>query len=92
LYFRYKKYFSILLLILVDANYKFIAVDLGVYGSCTDGGALANSSLGAALTEGALQLNPDKSVPHVTLGDEAFPLNRYFLRPYSRAQLGYSEQ
>jgi hypothetical protein len=85
LYFSYKKYFSIVLLALVDANYKFTAVDVGAHGSCSDGGVFANSSLGATLREGSLQLPPDKPLPgtdepmpHVILGDEAFPLKKIF--------------
>jgi hypothetical protein len=77
--------FSIVLLALVDANYKFIAVDAGAYGPCSDGGVSANSSLGATLREGSLQLPPDKPLPgtdepmpHVILGDEAFPLKKIF--------------
>jgi hypothetical protein len=99
LYFNYKKYFSIVLLALVDANYKFIAVDVGAYGSCSDGGVFANSSLGAALREGSLQLPPDKPLPgtdepmsHVILGNKAFPLKRYLMRLHSRAQSRDSEQ
>jgi hypothetical protein len=52
LYFNYKKYFSIELLALVDTNYKFISAD--AYGSYSDGGVFANSSLGAALRERSL--------------------------------------
>jgi hypothetical protein len=32
LYFNYKDYFSIILLAMVDANYKFIAIDVGSFG------------------------------------------------------------
>jgi len=33
MFFNYKKYFSVVLQGLVDANYKFIAVDMGVSGN-----------------------------------------------------------
>jgi hypothetical protein len=86
--------FSIVLLALVDVNYKYIAVDVGAYSPCSDGGVSANSSLGAALREGSLQLPPDKPLTGTdepVPGDEAFPLKRYLMRPYSRAQSGDSE-
>ncbi|GBP80033.1 hypothetical protein EVAR_53173_1 [Eumeta japonica] len=43
LYFNYKKTFSVVLLALVDANYKFVAVDIGSHGKKSDGGIFANS-------------------------------------------------
>lgn len=40
MYFNYKEYYSIVLLDIVDAGYKFIAIDVGSYGREGDDGKL----------------------------------------------------
>ncbi|XP_031339861.1 protein ALP1-like [Photinus pyralis] len=89
LFFNYKKTFSVVLLALVDAHYNFIAVDVGAYGKNSDGGIFSSSNLGKALQRGTLSVPgnstlPDTTTdaPHVIVGDEAFPLKSYLMRPY----------
>lgn len=89
MFFNYKKTFSIVLLALVDAHCNFIAVNVGAYGKSHDGGVFSNSNLGKALHRGSLNIpanltipNTDTQVPYVIVGDEAFPLKPYLMRPY----------
>lgn len=42
MYYNYKHFFSINLLAVTDANYKFITVDIGTYGKDSDRGVLSN--------------------------------------------------
>eukprot|EP00102_Acyrthosiphon_pisum_P019169 XP_016656379.1 PREDICTED: uncharacterized protein LOC107882497 [Acyrthosiphon pisum] len=98
-YFCYKKTFSVVLLALVDAHYNFIAVDVGSYGKNSDGGILNHSMLGKALEQNKLDI-PEKAalpgttneVPFVIIGDEAFPLKTYLLRPYPGKNLDCNEK
>ena len=78
---NYKKTFSVVLLALVD--YKFIAVDVGAYGTNSDGGIFAKSKLGRALAADALHVPPPAALPgapelgplpYAVVGDNAFPL------------------
>lgn len=59
LHYNYKKTFSIVLLALVDAQYKFLAVDIGAYGKNSDGGILSNSNLGKSLERNKLNIPND---------------------------------
>jgi hypothetical protein len=77
------------LLALVDANYRFIAIHVGTYGKNSDGGIFSNSNLGKSLKD-KLQIPPGKqlpgseeNLPYALIGDEAFPLSTYLMRPYS---------
>jgi hypothetical protein len=77
---------TIVLLALVDANYKFIAVDVGAYSRNRDGNIFANSTLYKLLERGTLNIPTDtplrengEPLPHVMVGDEAFPLKPYLL-------------
>ncbi|KAB0790347.1 hypothetical protein PPYR_15286 [Photinus pyralis] len=88
LYYNYKKYYSIVLLACCDADYKFTWVDIGAYGSENDAGIFKRSQIkidmetvSSSLPEGELNGSSAK-VPYYFVGDEAFPLNHYLLRPY----------
>lgn len=93
-YFNYKKQFSVVLMALVDADLRFITVDVGAYGKNSDGGIFKNSALGRALNGGMLKIPEPKKLPgtdilmpHVIVGDEAFPLSTNLMRPYPGVQL-----
>ena len=91
LFFNYKKTFSIVLLAVVDARYCFTLIDVGAYGWNSDAEVLKESNLGKLLVSGGLHIPPDSplagaeelgNLPHVIVGDEAFRLRRYLMRPY----------
>ena len=65
-YFNYKHTFSIILLAVVDANYKFIYIDVGCNGRISDGGVFKNCSLFNAMENNTLQIPPPEP-----LDDEA---------------------
>ena len=86
---NYKGYFSINLMAVVTADYKFAVVDVGGFGSSSDGGILKASSFGKKLEAGKLDLPPDDclpggevKVPFCFIGDAAFPSKKNILRPY----------
>lgn len=91
-YFNYKHTFSVVLLALVDADYKFLYVDVGTNGSISDGGVFGKSVLAQALYDdnNALNIPCDQSLPgrpkpqpFVIVADEAFPLKPNLMKPYS---------
>ena len=80
-YYNYKHSFSIVLLAVVDANYKFVYVDVGCNGRVSDGGVFRNSNLFAALEGNSLNIPPpepltqqDFNLPYMLVADAAFPL------------------
>ncbi|KAJ4427185.1 hypothetical protein ANN_24801 [Periplaneta americana] len=84
---------------LVDADYKFITIDVGSYGRNSDGCVFANSRFGKKKLESNTLNVPQNAPlvengepqPHITVGDEAFPLKKYLLRPYGRHHLDGDE-
>ncbi|KAM7304263.1 uncharacterized protein ISCGN_014163 [Ixodes scapularis] len=89
MFFNYKGTYSIVLLAVVDSDYKFVVVDVGAYGKQSDGGVLQQSAFGQLLEQGRLELPKDLPLPCtripapcVFVGDEAFQLRPDFLRPY----------
>lgn len=94
LYFNYKKTFSNVLIALVYASYKFIAVNVSSFGKDSDGGGnLSKSKLGQAILNNKLNIpasntfpGTNVSAPCVVLSGEAFPLKNNILRPYPSQQ------
>ena len=81
MYYNYKGFFSIILLAVVDAKYKFIWCNTGAPGSASDAGVFNACCLRPAREEGLLPFpNPqpfsgdDRDVPFFLVGDDAFPL------------------
>ncbi|XP_055915280.1 uncharacterized protein LOC129948341 [Eupeodes corollae] len=88
-YWNYKGHNSIVLLASCDANYTFTTVDIGAYGSQSDGGIFKDSSFGRKIIAGDINLPPPKLLPnfdylcpYYMVGDSAFPLKTYLMRPY----------
>lgn len=102
LYFNYKGTFSIVLMAVVDADYKYIMTDIGAYGHNSDGGIFSHSNFGKLwLTDNRSTLNVPElkklpgteiSVPLVLIGDEAFPLKENILRPFPGKNLSERER
>jgi hypothetical protein len=89
LYYNYKGYFSIVLLAMVDANYKFLIVDIGSY-SKGDAGIFNKSDMGQLVQNRSIfpppQYLPHSNIllPHVILCDEAFRLDEHIMKLYCK--------
>lgn len=73
-----------------DADYKFIAIEVGGYGKQSDGETFSSSELYQQIKCRTF-IPPDRNLPgsnivmpYVLVGDEAYPLLDTLLRPYSR--------
>lgn len=91
MYFNYKHTFSIVLQGVADDHYKFLFVDVGGFGKQSDGGTFKASDVGMLLERKELNLPGETclpgsniKVPHVLIGDEAYPLREYLMKPFSK--------
>lgn len=72
------------------SHFRFTLIDLGGLGRQSDEGVFSSSSFGDALEDGQMMLpsplclpeTTGPKLPYVLVGDEAFPLRNYLLRPY----------
>jgi hypothetical protein len=88
-YYNYKGTFSIVLLAILDAKYKFMYVDVDCNGRVSDGGVFKTCSLYEALETGTTKLPPaiplpgrTQQVPYFFVADDAFAMRHYTLKPY----------
>ncbi|XP_041354387.1 uncharacterized protein LOC121372171 [Gigantopelta aegis] len=94
LYYNYKGIFSIVLMAVVDSQYKLLYIDVGANGSCSDGGVFKGTSLYKALDQGKAGLPPPESLPnsqvpvHYNLvADAAFAQKSWLVKPFSQRNL-----
>ena len=88
-FFNYNKQFSIVLMAVCSANYKFLFVDIGDSGRQSDGSVYSNSNLEFAIEENKLHipeqsklLNSERILPYVFVADNAFGLKNHMMKPY----------
>jgi hypothetical protein len=77
-FYNYKKDYSVILLAIVDANYKFIYIDFGTNGRVNDALVFSKSTFNEALQTNTLNL-PTQGV---FVSDYAFPLRKNIMNPY----------
>ena len=98
-YYNYKGYNSIVLLALVDGDYKFRWVQLGAPGSCSDSQLWLESSLRQAFIDNTVDLpqpeplpNHDRDMPYFIVADNAFALRLDMVKPFSAKPLTDEER
>lgn len=87
-FYNYKGYFSTVLFAMVNSNYEFIYIDVGSNGRMNDSSIFGASQLKAAVEDNSLCF-PDWGV---IVGDDAFPLKMYLMKPYSRQRMSQQER
>lgn len=63
LYYNYKGFFSIILLALIDGDYKFLWADVGANDSALDCSIFNSSTISTALMDNTLGLPPAQPLP-----------------------------
>ena len=93
-YYNYKKFYSIVMMALVDADYKFIWVEVGSNGASSDGQIFKDCDLYECLQSGTLRTpadeplpGDDKDTPYYFIGDDAFGIETWFMKPFSQRNL-----
>ncbi|KAJ8028465.1 Protein ALP1-like [Holothuria leucospilota] len=88
-YYNYKGFHSTVLMAVADATYKFLYVDVGAEGGASDGGTWSNCSLHDVVEENRAgvphpePLPNDQPVPYHFVGDDAFALRTWMMKPFS---------
>ena len=87
-YYNRKGYYSMILQAVVDHNYMFRDINIGWPGSVHDARVFVNSAVyhkainGEILTGNELKIT-DKVVPLFLIGDSAYPLSSWLMKPFA---------
>ena len=90
LFFNYKKYFSIILFAMVDADLRFTYIEVGAEGKCSDATIYNESDLFDGLKTNTVNKPADEplegddiDMPYFVIGDGAFATSPWLQKPYS---------
>jgi hypothetical protein len=99
LFYTYKHTFAIQLLAVVNADCRFLYVDVGCQDRIGDAGVYQNSSLRRALENNNVNVPEaepvpllDTAFPYVFVANETFPLKTYIMKPYTKLGLNTTEK
>ena len=98
-YYNYKGTHSIILLAMVNANLEFTYADVGINGRASDSAAWDVSNLKSGIENNFLNIptpatlpNSNKIAPYCILGDDAFPLKPYMMKPFAFRNQDYGQK
>ena len=91
-YFNFKGFYSIVLTALVEAEYRFIWASVGVPGNTHDSTLMQSTELWDRIVAGNIIPNivqqiENVDIPPLILGDGAFPLRTWIMKPHGDAVL-----
>ena len=91
-YHNFKNFYSIVLMGMVDSHYRFVWGSCGFPGNSHDAIIFKSTDLWRSIQDGDLLPSMGKAVGEVTVpplivGDSAFPLQTWLMKPYTNAVL-----
>ena len=93
-YYNYKHTNSIVLLAIAGPNYECLFADVGTNGRMNDSGIWNKSSLRCAIESREIEFPEPKTLPYrseklpfVIVGDDAFALKNYMMKPFPQRNL-----
>ena len=96
-YHNFKNFYSIVLMGMVDAKYRFIWASCGFPGNSHDSIIFQATDLFQSITEGDTIPNIAKNengvmISPLILGDSAFPFRKWLMKPFTNAVLSREER
>ena len=97
---NYKGFYSVILLALVSSDYKFMWADISGNGASSDAQMFNNSDLKKGLENDNIigwprptpLPNDTQDVPYYIVGDDAFALRTFMMKPYSTRNMTKEER